>query len=1140
LSQTPLDFLNLFVRAPGDVIYFLAVIAISQAGLFMALSERLRRPQYRDSGRYTLAFLGIVLAWGVVMLGALYTLVSSQDISDILPPLERAAHVMIILLAGWAFLTADHEQWGRLPNLILLLLMALVIGGYIVTGVQWLNTPNRINFNLTSLGVAWTFISTAFCILGFLLTLVTFRLTTDAPLKLVFFVILLTGHVVTLFQIGQLNILGNDAGAARLALLAAIPIVPAVVYRMVISHLQSELYSQAAAPPMPLPTEAAPFLTKPPAVAETPAPAPAVVLPPSASAPTVSPIQRDSIQLLKTLGLILEEATPGNIPERIVTSGMEVLKADIGAVLTFQDANYADISAAFDTATKQPISGIALNLDNQPTLVNAIERRLQRPLYPDRNGDELRDMYNRLDITQIGPAYFQPLMSGKDLTGILMVGNPYSKRELEEGERELLKGIGIIAGNLLSLSYAARDARQKAEERAIQAMVQGVPIDDVGDSSLVEARQELQSSLQASREQINELTKQVTQLKIELDYEHGRVASEVGDTEEGLSVSQRILTLTEEQQKLRDEREQLAARLQEAETALAGATATNNSAMMNTMIEVLRREKDDLTLERENLQRQLEEMRANQPPAAIAQAAHDIAERMGQEKAKLETERDQLRGKLGDINAQLKALGIEDGAAGLGQLLVQLTEQRTALQTKIENLTLERTALLNERAQFKAAIQQEKEREARLQNLEHEIKHLAADREALNKQRDQMRAERDEAVGKQDAIKQHRARLLAESSGYQIELAEAHQEQAKLRALIQQLANEKSDSINRESRLLAEKQALETERDMLMARTEGNRERLQQLGEDGVGSLTRMIEAAAEERNQLERELNETQNLLADAQNQIDMLKVRANAVPQQTDGETLQQSYEPEVLLGMIQELRTPLTSIVGYIDLLLDEAAGILGEMQHKFLQRVASNVTRLTFMLDDLTRASAMDQERFRLMPEPIDVIGVVEDAISNSTYQFREKGLTVHLNLDNNVPKIQVDRDAISEILQQLLMNAYLASPPDSPVVVTAHRQPVQLSQNANLADATDCLLMSIEDRGGGIPQDDISRVFARKYKADHPLVQGLGDTGVGLSIAKTLAERHGGGLWLETVEGVGSIFYFALPIETRMTAESKDN
>jgi signal transduction histidine kinase len=324
-----------------------------------------------------------------------------------------------------------------------------------------------------------------------------------------------------------------------------------------------------------------------------------------------------------------------------------------------------------------------------------------------------------------------------------------------------------------------------------------------------------------------------------------------------------------------------------------------------------------------------------------------------------------------------------------------------------------------------------------------------------------------------------------------------------------------------------------------MARSDGNRERLQQLGEDGVGSLTKMIEEVTDQRNQLERELNDARTSLSSVQNQLDLLQVRASAMYEnQTAPSALAQTNNPEVFLGMVQELRTPLTSIVGYIDLLLDESAGILGEMQRKFLQRVAANVTRLTFMLEDLTRVTALDNSRFTLMPEPVDVVGLIEDAISNSTYEFREKDLTVHLHLDDNVPSIRSDRDAISQIISELLTNAYLASPPNSPIIVTAHRQQVQLSQNNNLTTPTDCLLISVEDRGGGIQPEDIPRVFARKYKADNPLIEGLGDTGVGLSIAKTLVEAHGGGLWVETRENLGSIFYFALPIETSLETEGQ--
>jgi two-component system sensor histidine kinase VicK len=174
--------------------------------------------------------------------------------------------------------------------------------------------------------------------------------------------------------------------------------------------------------------------------------------------------------------------------------------------------------------------------------------------------------------------------------------------------------------------------------------------------------------------------------------------------------------------------------------------------------------------------------------------------------------------------------------------------------------------------------------------------------------------------------------------------------------------------------------------------------------------------------------------------------------------------------------------------------------------------------------------MDTSHFSLTPTPLDVISVIEDAISESTPQFREKSLTVLLNLDDSAPDIRADRDAVTQIIKQLLNNAYLASPVNSQIIVTAHRQDVKLSSNERFAAPTNSLLISVEDRGGGISQEDIARVFARKYKADNPLVQGLGDTGVGLSIARTLAEAHGGALWLETRPEIGSIFYLALPVD----------
>lgn len=1114
LVQSSVNFADIFVRSPGDLLFFLGVLLFTQAGLFMALERRWRAPNDRSAERYVLAGISMTLAWALLMVGALFTLLSGQNAAIILPPLERAVQVVTLLLLGWAFLTADSDAWGRTPNVVLLGLIALVIAGYIVTGLQWPDIAPMTDFNLSRFGVAWTLIPGLIAAGGLVLTLMYFRRVADAPLKLLFFLLLVIGYGGTLVQMMQGSIVGNYAGLVRITFLAALPILPAVVYRLVVGSLQAEHLML---------TEQNLQITQP---------GPAVAVAPQEQAQPVrdAGVERESAQLLRALGLILEKTSPADIPQQVVHAALAVLRADVGLLLRVQDANYADVVFAYDQALERPISALSINLENQPTLVNAIERRAQRPLYPDRNTEELHDLYTRLDIANIAPTYFQPLMHGDTLIAVLMVGMPYMRRELTEAERDRLKGLSVIASGLLALSFEANDARLRAEERTIEAMLQGVPLDAMSDVEAVAARQEMVASLELAREQIAALSQQVMQLRVELDYERSRMTSVLGDTEEGLTISQRMLALHEEQERLQTERNELLSRLQEAETALAGATGTTNEEVYSTMIEVLRREKDDLLAQRESLQKQLDDLRrGGQIP--LPGAVQDVLVTMSNDKARLEVERDQLHARLSDIEVQLRSLGIENGPAGLIQLVGQLHEQRATLQARHDVLKRERDRLLAEHTRLEASIRQKEERDKQLQTLQTELKHVAGDRETAVKQRDQLRLERDQLLAKIEAIKENRARLLAEREGYRLELEEAHQTQAQIQLEKQQLADERSDLLSRIDRLEAERQALYNERDQLLARVEGDRDRLQQLGADGIGSLTGIIEDLTEQRNQLEHELNETRTALAALENRLEMLQVQVSA--QQLQGG--QSGGDRELIMGMVQELRTPLTSLVGYVDLLLSESAGILGEMQHKFLLRVSSNVSRLRTMLDELTRVAALDTGQYTLAPSPVDVIAVIEDAITRAGGHFREKNLMVHLNLAEDVPWFSADEDAVGQIMDQLLMNAYLASPVNGEIFITTRRQPTSLSRNGT-REAVDSLFVAVEDRGGGIAPEDQARVFSRKYKAEHPLIEGLGDKGVGLALAKALVEAHGGILWLESRQGVGSSFNFVLPFEPALEVE----
>jgi signal transduction histidine kinase/uncharacterized protein with FMN-binding domain len=1101
VPQPSIDFMNLFVRPPGDLLYYLAVFGVIQAALFMALGQRLRNPRDTAAGRYLVAAVGVLLAWALLMVGALFGLLTNQPADAILPPMERLAHVGALLAVLWAFVTAEGSLSSRRVNTVVLAAVGVLIIAYIITGVEWATVYARTDFNLTTYGALWMFAQAVLAVIGMMLMLIYFRRVTDAPLKLVYFGLLLVGSATVLVQTAQGSLIGDYPGLLRLAFLASLLLVPAVIYRMVISQIDGALI----VPPPRVPAPATMYQMQAARAADADAsPAP----PPSSD--------RDTAQLMRALGLMLEKATPENIPERIVSAAISVLKVDVGALLTVQDANYADLSIGTDNVMRRTIAGISVNLDEQPTLVNAIERRAQRPLFPDRNGDELNDLFSRMDIEKVGPAYVQPLVSERELVGVLLLANPYTERELTEPEAELIKGVGIIAANLLALSNAAHHSAMRAEERILQAMLQGVPPDQMEDGTVIASWQTMQAELEAARVQITTLTQQITTLKLSLDDERSRLTSALGDTEEAQSISQRIATMGQEQQKLVEERDRLASRLREAETALAGAAPTDEAAL-KSLVEVLRREREELIAQRERLQAQLSEVRKS-ASAPMPAAVTELLEQMSQERARLEGERDDLNSKLIDLEVQLQALGIQGGASGVTQLIGQLYEQRASLQNKLDTFKRERDVLIAERSKLDEAIQQQQERDAQLQSLQDEIKHLASDREAVSKQRDKLRAERDELTARMDALKEQQSRLAAEVSGYEQELTEAHEEETQLRLHIQQLANERSALAMERDRLLAERTAVDTERAQLTARLEGDQAHLQALGADGIGSLTAMIDELTQQRSELEHRLSAAHTALADAENQIEKLQIRANAQTQ-----TVYRPDDPEQIVGMVQEFRTPMTSIVGYLDLLLKESVGILGEAQRRFLQRVQNNVARLETMLDDLVKIATLDAGQYRLMPEAVDMVELIEDAITDVTNQLREKNLTVNLDIDDDLPWVTADREAVNSVIGQVLTNAYLVSPPRSEITVTAQVQAANGQHGERL-------YVAVEDRGGGIAPEDQPFVFARRYRADVPLIQGLGDTGFGLAIAKALIEVHGGQIWIESRPRVGTTIAFTLPLE----------
>jgi signal transduction histidine kinase len=234
------------------------------------------------------------------------------------------------------------------------------------------------------------------------------------------------------------------------------------------------------------------------------------------------------------------------------------------------------------------------------------------------------------------------------------------------------------------------------------------------------------------------------------------------------------------------------------------------------------------------------------------------------------------------------------------------------------------------------------------------------------------------------------------------------------------------------------------------------------------------------------------------------------------------------EVLVSLIQELRTPMTSIGGFTDLLLGETLGILGVKQRDFLQRVQANAERMGSLLEQILRLTVFQEPQAAPEDEMVNVREVLETAVNGVVSHLRDKNLQLDLDIDQDLPALPVSRSALHQIFSNLLSNACLASRKNGRVVATAHAQSI-LDGSSGANEPIRFLQINISDSGSGIQQEDLPRVFTAHYEADRPLIAGLGDTGAGLSMAHDLTNANGGRLWVESEPGSGSTFSLLFPI-----------
>ncbi|HEX7496361.1 MAG TPA: ATP-binding protein [Candidatus Limnocylindrales bacterium] len=232
-------------------------------------------------------------------------------------------------------------------------------------------------------------------------------------------------------------------------------------------------------------------------------------------------------------------------------------------------------------------------------------------------------------------------------------------------------------------------------------------------------------------------------------------------------------------------------------------------------------------------------------------------------------------------------------------------------------------------------------------------------------------------------------------------------------------------------------------------------------------------------------------------------------------------QRIRAEFIDNLSHELRTPLTTIS-----LLAETAGRDAESASPRLrERIAKievETGHLTQMLNELLDLSKIESGAVPLLLDDVDLVRVAQANAERLRPLAERQGLRLAFDLPDHITPVRGDEDRLGQVLINLLHNAVKFSPNGGEIVV-------------GVREGEGEVVVWVRDPGIGVPRADIARIFERFYKVDRARVRGRGGTGLGLSIARHVVEMHGGRIWVESEEGEGSTFSFAIPVAPLGTA-----
>ena len=248
----------------------------------------------------------------------------------------------------------------------------------------------------------------------------------------------------------------------------------------------------------------------------------------------------------------------------------------------------------------------------------------------------------------------------------------------------------------------------------------------------------------------------------------------------------------------------------------------------------------------------------------------------------------------------------------------------------------------------------------------------------------------------------------------------------------------------------------------------------------------------------------------------VSIILIIGNSIIRQVEDMARLNKMKTEFVSVASHQLRTPLSAIRWETELLLSKFSCGLDVKQCKGIETINTLATRMTRLVNDLLDVTRIDQGRLILKKEKIDMVKIVDEIVNNFLPLAKGKNLHIILNNKNKNSTVVADKEKIKLVLENLISNS---------IKYTNNRGKIEIG----LAVVEGFLVFTIKDNGVGIPREQQEYVFTKFFRSDNAVKYQTEGTGLGLYIAKNIVEQLGGKIWFQSIEEIGSVFSFSLPI-----------